>query len=249
MVSAVLCVLQDNYSRITKLIESSTMKDSGNWNPDDWNSYHSSLAESILLSKSLDSRLYESSPPPIINVQRLGYSRSRTCKLPHDTIYPVLGLVDHQLRERIVVDYGRPVEKLYCAVARMFVESHKSLIILAYSQHSPWQTSPSWAPGWSREARVDKFWAPTTALHPEHVFSPKATFEDEISMTVEGFRLDQVAEVLIEDQVYKDLVKTSLRPCIAEKLNDPLPTHWKFDKYAEDIYAQARHVFPGNDPV
>jgi hypothetical protein len=58
-----------------------------------------------------------------------------------------------------------------------------------------------------------------------------------------------VAEVFIEEQVYKNLVKKPLRPRIAEKHNDPLPTHWKFDKYAEDMYALAKHVFPGDDPV
>ena len=184
-----------------------------------------SLAQNILLSKSLDGRLYPAIPLPRINVQRLGYSRSRNCKVPHDTIYSVLGLVDHQLREKIVVDYGQPVEKLYCAVAKIFVESHKSLDILGSSQHSPWQTSPSWAPDWSRGARRTILSAPTTALHPKYVFLAKATFEDEFSMTVEGFRVDRVAEILIEEQVYRNLVKEPSTPRIAKKHHDPLPTH------------------------
>jgi hypothetical protein len=225
------------------------MKGSGNWNPDDWNSYHLSLAQSILFSKSLDSRLHEPIPPPIINVQRLGYSRSRNCKLPHDTIYSVLGLIDHQLRERIAVDYGQPIENLYCAVAMIFVESHKSLNILACSQHSPWQNTPSWAPDWNREARGNKFWAPATALHPEHIFFPKVTFEDEFSMTVEGFRVNRVAEILIEKQVYRNLVKESSTPRIGEKHHDPLATHWIFGKYADDMYTIAKDVFPGGDSV
>jgi hypothetical protein len=101
-VSTILCVLEDNYFRIINLFESSTMKDSGNWDPDDWNSHSLSLAQNIVLSRRLDGHLHEH----------------------------------------------------------------------------------------NREARGNRFWAPKIAFHPEYVFSAKATFEDEFSMTVEGFRID-----------------------------------------------------------
>lgn len=68
-------------------------------------------------------------------------------------------------------------------------------------------------------------------------------------MTVEGFRVDRVAEILIENQVYKNLVKMPLRPGIAEKHNDPLPALWKFGNHTKDMYALAKDVFPGDDPV
>jgi hypothetical protein len=44
-------------------------------------------------------------------------------------------------------------------------------------------------------------------------------------MTVEGFRIDRAAEILVEEQVYKNLVKAPITPSIAEKHRDLLPTH------------------------
>jgi len=148
--SAAINVLQDNHHRSALLIKSSTLRDNGNWNSEDCHTYHVNKAESVTFSKNLKlghilSDIFSSS-----NVMWLAYNRSRNCKLPHDNIYSLLGLVDHQLRERIGVDYGQLVEKLYYAVAKNCVELSESLDILAFSQHSLWQACPSWAPDWNR---------------------------------------------------------------------------------------------------
>jgi hypothetical protein len=58
-----------------------------------------------------------------------------------------------------------------------------------------------------------------------------------------------VAEILVEEHVYKNLVKAPIAPSIAEKHHDLLPTHWKFGKYAKDTYALAKDFFRGDDPV
>ena len=72
------------------------------------------------------------------------------CSEPRDRVFALLGLMDSKVREKILVDYEKPVEEVYTEFTKVIVESSRSLEILVHAGlcrgASP---CPTWVQDWN----------------------------------------------------------------------------------------------------
>lgn len=104
---------------------------------------------------ALDDASYE--PCDVLEV--LEEMRGFQSTLPVDKIYGVLNLTDH--KDKIVVDYNKPPEKVFTELAVSFLEAG-TLEILSHcvtiSDNKPSNLDlPSWVPDWTRPGYVEPF--------------------------------------------------------------------------------------------
>jgi hypothetical protein len=72
------------------------------------------------------------------------------CYEPRDRVYGILGLLDSDIRERIPVDYSKPVEQVYTEFTKLIIESSRSLEVLVRAGlcRGP-SPCPTWVQDWS----------------------------------------------------------------------------------------------------
>ncbi len=70
------------------------------------------------------------------------------CSEPRDRVFALLGLMDSNIREKISVDYEKPVEEVYTEFTKLIIESSRSLEILV---HAGLCRGPSPCPTWVQD--------------------------------------------------------------------------------------------------
>lgn len=82
---------------------------------------------------------------------------------PRDRVYGVLGLVADVDESEVRVAYGDPVVKVYSQVFSLYLETHKSLDYLCFTDKYPAPGEPTGLPSWMPPSTVN--WSTLTASH------------------------------------------------------------------------------------
>lgn len=79
--------------------------------------------------------------------------RRKLASDPKDKVFGVLGVLDKDIREEFVVDYGKPVKDVYTDVVDFLLTTTDRLDVICEAIHFPIYTSsariPTWVPDWS----------------------------------------------------------------------------------------------------
>ncbi|PMD52527.1 HET-domain-containing protein [Hyaloscypha bicolor E] len=72
------------------------------------------------------------------------------CSEPRDRVYALLGLLDAKIRDRVHVDYEKPVEEVYTEFTKLIIESSRSLEVLVDAGLCRGSSScPTWVQDWN----------------------------------------------------------------------------------------------------
>jgi hypothetical protein len=125
-----------------------------------------------------------------------------SCSNPLDKIYGLLGLADRSLQEQLVVDYKKTPAEVYLAFTKCWIPRDLHLEIFHMTPSSDHLLElPSWCPNFNDQPVATLFGPQaSTAQYRAGVKVEKichvAISPDSTAVRVEGFRVDEIAEVL-----------------------------------------------------
>lgn len=173
----------------------------------------------------------------------LDMSRSRSCKLQHDKVYSVLGLVSSTVYDAVSApNYNRSFQYVYKQIFKAYVQGIGDLVLLCYSQHTDTQDDlPSWVPDWRRgermtvlcpdgrqeeSGRLEKSWhSVAIRRQPPHFSGDLST------LVVSGICLSVIQRTQLEHQLVPNLWKVSQNV-------------WQFEAGARDLLHHALKEIP-----
>ena len=170
----------------------------------------------------------------------LNHYRDSLATDPRDKVYGILNLVEEgPLRESIVIDYQKPVEKVYAETAVQIMHSQSSLNVLAYVEHNEYYTGddhfPSWALRWDLEDRTMPLLR-FDSIHADKISTLGSHQLDSDDMRLEGWLYAKVSsiDVLLDDVLMKNRVAVGTTDPFLDMWNrvmrpdtdsfDPIPT-------------------------
>lgn len=129
------------------------------------------------------------------------------CVQPRDRVYALLGLLDSNIRNKIVVDYNKSLEEVYTDFAEVLIETSHSLEVLTGAGLCGEPSScPSWVQDWSlddseqpKPLRYSKYSA-SCLTRPNYSINRKAN-----ELTIRGIAVDSVLEAVIAEK--EDIVR------------------------------------------
>jgi hypothetical protein len=167
-------------------------------------------------------------------------NRDRSCSLPHDKIFSILGLLNPAIRDLIQIDYNMTVTNLYKTTVKVYVEGSGCLSIICNSQHQVWQKNePSWMPDWGLGLRAVPFTTQKQCMLNNSPLFNRAvtTFSIDLkSFTARGIRIGKISQTGLEFSILSDLFKGWRDPdaCIEiEETADVRIDHRKLCTYGE----------------
>ncbi|KAH8751883.1 heterokaryon incompatibility protein-domain-containing protein [Hyaloscypha finlandica] len=131
---------------------------------------------------------------PVLTHVNLG--RLFNCSEPRDRVYALLGLLDAKIRDRVYVDYKKPVEEVYTEFTKLIIESSRSLEVLVDAGlcrgSSP---CPTWVQDWNLRQPESKQPSPLSyrSYSACHSVRPLGTMiGDHCELAIRGVDVDSV---------------------------------------------------------
>jgi hypothetical protein len=220
----------------------------------DWPAEHIERAFDILVRREMK----QEDDPEVYNESKslsswLSGNRHRACRMPHDKIYSILGLLNKPFQEAIQPNYQITIESLHQSVVKAYVKISSRLDLICHSQHSNIQGyQPSWVPDWSRPEKATIFSElPMNQLSDEPLFANAVSnFPDNGNiLAAQGVRIGIIKQTRLEFSVLDDLRKqrwisgtcsTETADSVSTICNETdAPAWWYFEASAERIFLPA----------